>query len=199
MVRILLLVVVVACAAALAVSRHNAQAAESQLAAVAGGIAKREVRIECQGALGSALDVSSEAGSVQFDAAGRPSDTAQLKRGVCTALRRFGRDAAGGRLACVLQDVRCPEETLHSIWAVHTLAHEAWHLAGEQSEAVTECYALQTTAWTAGRLSAQPVVGDAIARYVAVHMYPELPQDYRSPACRDGGALDLRPASPLWP
>jgi hypothetical protein len=199
MVRILLLVVLAAGAAVLAVSHRNAEAAESRLAAVAGGIAQREVRIECQGAFGSALDVGSEAGSVEFDAFGRPSETAVLKRGVCTSLRRFARDASSTRFTCVLQDVRCPGETLRSVWAVHTLSHEAWHLAGEQSEAVTECYALQTTAWTAERLGAQPVVSDAIARYVAAHMFPELPIDYRSPACRDGGALDLRPASPLWP
>lgn len=199
MARTLLLVLVAACAGLFLVSRHNAQAAEARLARVAGGIAQHEVRIDCQGALGSALDVSAEAGSVQFDDAGRPSDTAQLKRGVCTALRHFERDAAAGRLDCVLRDVRCAEGTLRSIWAVHTLAHEAWHLAGEQREWVAECYALQTTAWTAGRLGAPPVVSQALAHYVAAHMYPELPQDYRSPACRDGGVLDLRPASALWP
>jgi hypothetical protein len=199
MVRLLLLVVLAAGAAVLAVTHRNAEAAESRLASVAGEIARRDVKVHCQGAFGAALDIGSEAGSVEFDPSGRPSDTAVLKRGVCTSLRQFARDASSTRFTCVLQDVRCPDETLRSIWAVHTLAHEAWHLAGERSEAVTECYALQTTAWTAERLGAQPVEAEAIARYVAAHMYPELPADYRSPACRDGDALDLRPASTVWP
>jgi hypothetical protein len=29
--------------------------------------------------------------------------------------------------------------------------------------------------------------------------YPNEPDDYRSDECRDGGQLDLRPASPFFP
>ena len=37
-------------------------------------------------------------------------------------------------------------------WAAHTLAHEAFHLRGFQDEGITECYALQNTAYVAERL-----------------------------------------------
>jgi hypothetical protein len=196
---ILLVVALAAGGAVFGFGHRNAEAAEARLAAIAGGIARRDVKVHCQGALGSALDVTAEAGTVEFDASGRPSDTTDLKRGVCKALRHFERDLADGRFACVLRNVRCSQDVLRSIWAVHTLTHEAWHLAGEKGEAVTECYALQTTAWAAVRLGAAPVEAQAIARYVDVHMYPELPAEYRTPACGNGGPLDLRPTSPVWP
>lgn len=198
-IRVLLLVLLAAGAGLLLVNRHNAHAAESRYADVAGEIARRDVRIHCQGAIGAALDVSAEAGSVQFDPAGRPADTAVLKRGVCTSLRRFARDVKAPEFACVLQGSECPKNVLRTMWAAHTLTHEAWHLAGEKSEAVTECYALQTTAWTATRLGASPIQGQGIARYLVAHIYPQMPDGYRSHECADGGALDLRPESALWP
>jgi hypothetical protein len=199
MARVLLLVVVASLAGLFLFNRHRAEAAEARLAAVAGEVAGRPVRVHCQGALGAALDVSAEAGSVEFDASGRPSDTAELARGVCSSLHRFEHDAGGPAFACVLGGVPCPRDVTRSVWAVHTLAHEAWHLAGERDEGVTECRALQTTEWTALRLGATPVEAQALAVYVLRHLYPGLPAEYRPPACRDGGALDLRPETPAWP
>lgn len=198
-IRVVLLMLLAAGGGLLLVSRHNAHAAEARFADVAAEIARRDVRIRCQGVIGDALDVGAEAGSVQFDTDGRPADTAELKRGVCTSLRSFAEDVADPEFGCVALDRRCPRPVLRSMWAVHTLAHEAWHLAGEQNEAVAECYALQTTAWASERLGASPVEGQAIARYVAAHMYPDMPAAYRSADCRDGGPLDLRPESAVWP
>lgn len=199
MIRVVLLILLAAGAGLFLVNRHNAQAAESRYADVAGEIARRDVRVHCQGVIGAALDVGAEAGSVQFDAAGRPSDTAELKRGVCTSLRSFTHDVNAPEVECVLRDTECSKKVLRTMWAVHTLTHEAWHLAGEKSEAVAECYALQTTAWTSVRLGASPTQGQAIARYLYAHIYPQMPDAYRSHECADGGALDLRPASALWP
>jgi hypothetical protein len=183
----------------LALSYQRGEAAEDELAAVAGEIAGRDVRVNCQGVVGAAIDVTSEAGAVQFDVDGRPSDTAELKRGVCTSLRRFARDVRRPEFECVRRGVPCSGDVMRSVWAVHTLAHEAWHLAGETSEAITECRALQTTAWTAVRLGATPADAQSVARYVARHMYPGVPAEYQSPHCRDGGALDLRPETTVWP
>ena len=56
--------------------------------------------------------------------------------------------------------------------AVDVLAHESWHLAGVLEEALTECRAVQTVAWTARRLDVTPA---------------------------QGRALDLRPDDPNWP
>ena len=199
MARLLLTILLLAVGALLALSYQRGEAAEDELAAIAGEIAGRAVQVECQGLVGAAIDVSSEAGAVEFDAHGQPSDTAELKRGVCSSLRRFGRDVRRPEFACIRRGVPCPVDLMRSAWSVHTLAHEAWHLAGVTSEAVTECRALQTTAWTAEQLGATPTDAQLLAHYVAVHMYQSLPADYRSPHCRNGGALDLRPGTSLWP
>jgi len=197
--RVLLLVLLASVAGVLLFTRHRAEAAEARLATAASELAGRPVRVHCQGVVGAALDVSSEAGSVRFDPAGRPSDTTELKRGVCTSLLRFRADVGQAAFACVVGGVPCPREVTRTVWAVHTLAHEAWHLAGERDEAATECLALQTTAQAAFLLGATPVEAQALARYVFLHLYPSLPAEYVSPECRDGGPLDLHPETRLFP
>ena len=197
--RVLLLILLVVVGGLLALSYQRGEAAEDRLAVIAGELAGRKVHVSCQGFVGATIDVSSEAGAVEFDAHGRPSDTTELKRGVCTSLRRFEHDVGRAEFACVLRGIPCPKDLMRSVWAVHTLAHEAWHLAGVTSEAITECRALQTTAWTAVQLGATRREAHAVARYVALYMYPSLPADYQSPHCRDGGDLDLRPQTTIWP
>jgi hypothetical protein len=105
----------------------------------------------------------------------------------------------GQVFACVRSGTACPLDTLKTLWALHTLAHEAWHLAGEESEAVAECHALQTTAFVAERLGASPAEAEASARAVLYQMYPQMPSEYRTDDCRDGGPLDLHPGSNVWP
>jgi hypothetical protein len=197
--RVLLLVLLASVAGLFLFNHRRAEAAESRLAVVASELAGRPVRVHCQGFVGAALDVSAEAGSVEFDAGGRPSDTAELKHGVCTSLAHFTRDLGRSAYTCVLRGTRCPHDVMRSVWAVHTLAHESFHLRGERDEAVTECLALQTTSGVAMRLGATPAEARAIADYVDRHLAPNLPAEYLSPACRDGGPLDLHPQTPAWP
>jgi hypothetical protein len=161
--RLILVVGLVLALGALALTHRRAEAAERRLAAIASVIANRDVNVHCQGAVAAALDVSSEAGSVMFDADGRPADTAELKRGVCSALRRFERDRQKPAFACLARDERCPDEVIRSAWAVQTLSHEAWHLAGEVDEARTECFGLQTTAYVAVQLGAERHEAQALA------------------------------------
>jgi hypothetical protein len=86
--------------------------------------------------------------------------------------------------------------------ALAVLAHEAWHLRGERDEGTTECYALQSgvelgrrlglSEGTARRLMAQRLAENALRRAGDV--------EYRVPReCRDGGPLDLDPASSRFP
>jgi hypothetical protein len=157
---------------------------ETRLGAIAGEVAKRDVAVHCQGRIGAALDVGAEAGSVRFDVDGHPGHATDLDRSVCESLERFREDGEAGFAA---------------VQAIHTLAHESWHLAGIQDEAQTECYGLQTTAFVAARLGADPVVAQAIAVDALRRLYPALPARYRTSECRDGGPLDLRPASSVWP
>jgi hypothetical protein len=183
----------------LAVRHQQAEAAERRLATIAGEIAGRAVHVECQGALAALFDVTAEAGSVQFDAHGRPTDTARLKRRTCSDLARFRRDPHSAELACLWRGAPCPEEVIRTAWSVQALAHEAWHLAGELDEARTECFGIQTTARVAERLGAEPTHAQALAAYLYAHVYPRLPSNYRTGDCRDGGPLDLRPESAVWP
>lgn len=199
MLRLILLLGLVLSVSVLALTHRRAEAAERRLAVIASEIANRDVKVHCQGAVAAALDVSSEAGSVMFDADGRPADTAELKRGVCSALRRFERDRQKPEFDCLAGDKRCPDDVIRSAWAVQTLSHEAWHLAGELDEARTQCFGLQTTAYVAVRLGAERAEAQALATYLFRHVYPRMPDAYRSGHCRNGGALDLRPETAVFP
>jgi hypothetical protein len=83
--------------------------------------------------------------------------------------------------------------------AVDVLTHEAWHLRGVQDEARTECNSLQTMAGTALALGATSSQAAALARGQLAEGYPNLPDQYRSEHCVDGGAFDLRPDDARWP
>jgi hypothetical protein len=82
---------------------------------------------------------------------------------------------------------------------LNTLVHEAQHLAGNMNEAVTECYALQTIAFAAQELGASTEQGQALAAHQLATTYPRLPDSYRTGDCEDGGKLDLRPDTDVWP
>lgn len=195
-----LLVSVLAIAvAALAVQQRAAAQSEARYARVASEIAKRDVRVRCQGLLGALLDIGVNAGSVQFDANGRPADETHLTRSVCHGLRRFADDPRSSRLDCVRTGTACPREAFETVQAIHTLAHEAVHLAGVRDEAEAECYGLQTVDLVAVRLGADLATARSLADYAFTRLYPALPPHYRTDGCHDGGPLDLVPGSATFP
>jgi hypothetical protein len=86
--------------------------------------------------------------------------------------------------------------------AIAVLAHEAWHLRGEGDEGTTECYALQSGVELGRRLG----LGEEDARRLMAQQLTEnsgrgiATAEYRVlPECRDGGRLDLDPASSRFP
>jgi hypothetical protein len=79
-----------------------------------------------------------------------------------------------------------------------TLAHETQHLKGYADEATAECYGMQLARRAASRLGVEGDYASRLLRAYAGRYGDELPE-YRSPECRDGGALDLHPASAAWP
>ena len=86
--------------------------------------------------------------------------------------------------------------------AIAVLAHEAWHLRGEGDESTTECYALQSGVALGRRLG----LGEGDARRLMRQQLVENELrgadtlDYRLTSdCRNGGALDLDPASDDFP
>ena len=179
--------------------RDRAQAERDALAEVATWIAGRPVSVHCPGTLERLTEVSPHDGSVAFSAEGRPADYTDLSGATCSHLARFDERAAGDGFDCLVENARCPREIEQSAVAVNVLTHESYHLAGHQSESAVQCYAMQRNGEAARLLGATPEQADAVARFVWEHIYPALPQDYRSSDCRDGGPYDLRPASSVWP
>ena len=86
--------------------------------------------------------------------------------------------------------------------ALAVLAHEAWHLRGESDEGKSECFALQSGVQLGGRLG----LDEGEARQLMRQQLAENELrglgtlEYRvGPECRDGGELDLDPASGDFP
>jgi hypothetical protein len=164
--------------------RHEAAAAEQNLlGTIASELAKRPVTVRCQGFVAATVDVSAEAGTVDFDAQGQPSSHTNLKRDVCSALARYSDDISSPAFACVEQNVPCSDRVFADVQAVHVLAHESAHLGGVADEALAECQALRTTAYVAMRLGSDRTQAAAVAQYVYFHLYPNLPDSYRSAGC----------------
>ena len=197
--RLILLILVAALAGLFLFQKHSKAAEESRLAAIASEIARRPVSIHCQGAVGEAIDVTAESGSVEFDATGRPADVADIKRKICQRLQDFPQARMSAKFACLDAPSKCDASVVNDAIALDVLAHESWHLEGNQNEALTECYALQTVGFVATKLGSNNIQARGLARLVHLLVYPHMPDAYRSDECRDGGALDLRPDSPAWP
>ena len=181
--------------AALGFARHEERIRQQdELAVIAGDLAGRKVGIRCPSFLSSLVETRGEGGRVQFDAAGNPADYAELSPDTCKALRQMDRID----FSCLARDV-CGYKEFNAGWAAHTLAHEAFHLRGFQDEGVTECYALQNTAFVAERLGLATPVARKLQAWVYAEGYPNMPEDYRSSKCYDGGPLDLRPEHAEFP
>jgi hypothetical protein len=181
--------------AALGFARHEERVREQdQLAAVASDLAGRNVGVRCPSFVASLVETRGEAGRVRFDETGRPANHTDLSPQTCKALRHL--DAVD--FSCIDRG-DCGFKEFNAGWAAHTLAHEAFHLRGFQDEGVTECYALQNTAFVAERLGVPTQAATDLQAWLYKRGYPNEPTEYQSPQCYDGGPLDLRPQQTLFP
>jgi hypothetical protein len=181
--------------AALGFARHEERIREQdRLAVIASDLAGRKVGVRCPSFLTSLVDASGETGHVQFDAAGRPADHTDLSPQTCKALRRLDRVDFG-----CLEHSDCGYDEFKAGWAAHTLAHESFHLRGYRDEGVTECYALQNTAFVAERLGVPTAQSERLQAWLYERGYPNEPEEYRSSKCFNGGPLDLRPQHAMFP
>jgi hypothetical protein len=81
-----------------------------------------------------------------------------------------------------------------------TLAHEAEHLRSpDASEADVECVAIQRVRDLVRAAGRSPSYQELMAGLAWDVGYPDLPEDYRTAACRDGSKLDVRPETSIWP
>jgi hypothetical protein len=186
---IAVLLVIAAALTAVGFARHEERMREQdRLAEIASDLAGRRVTVRCPSFLASLVDTHGEAGRVQFDEDGRPAGHADLSPQTCKALRRLEHVD----FRCIARG-DCAFKEFDAGWAAHTLAHEAFHLRGFQDEGVTECYALQNTAFVAERLGVATNEARNLQAWLFVKGYPNEPEEYRSSQCYDGGPLDLRP------
>jgi hypothetical protein len=181
---------------------HRAHAAtpprsafERALDGVAREISGRpEVRVRCV-----PLGAPGLLGLVLFYRDG-PGDEALLAPQVCETLRELWTTRRTPSLGCTaLGAGQCGEDVIELAWAASALAHESHHLRGVQDEAAAECYGLQSTALAAERMGAPPAEARRLEEYTFWNVRPPVDRGYFSPECRDGGALDLHPGSPIWP
>jgi hypothetical protein len=192
---IAVLLLVVGGLTALGFARHEERVREQdQLAAVASDLAGRSVSVRCPSFIASLVDTRGEAGRVQFDDTGHPANHTDLSPQTCKALRHL--DAVD--FSCIDRG-DCGFKEFNAGWAAHTLAHESFHLRGFQDEGVTECYALQNTAFVAERLGVPTRTAKDLQAWLYKRGYPNEPTEYQSPQCYDGGPLDLRPQQTLFP
>jgi hypothetical protein len=187
--------------AAFAFWQHHERAEnEERLGEVATAIAQRTVGVRCPGFWRRLVEVGSDAGRVHFDVAGRPSDEAELSARTCDRLDDLADAETKPGFACLVPDDRaCDRKVVETARALSTLAHESYHLAGVRDEAAAECYGIQSVDFVARRFGVAAAEARAVAVWAARTSARSHPPEYQSMECRSGGALDLRPGTPLWP
>jgi hypothetical protein len=83
--------------------------------------------------------------------------------------------------------------------SVETLAHESVHVTGNLSEALAECWGMQTIPTAALELGRTREEGRYLAELYWRRWYRFRHRPYWSSECRNGGALDLHPDTDSWP
>jgi hypothetical protein len=175
--------------------RHEDRIREQdRLAKIASALAGRPVGVRCPSFLGGLVDVRGEAGTVRFDASGKPANWTDLAPDTCSELRQFSQVD----FSC-LDRHACGFMQFEAGWAAHTLAHETFHLRGFEDEGVTECYAMQNTAFVAEQLGLSANLASALQQWIFAKGFRNEPSDYQSPLCYRGGPLDLTPGTPAFP
>jgi hypothetical protein len=180
---------------------------EARLRPVASAIAGGEVEVDCEGLWASLLDAQAREGEVLFDRSGIPESRIYLTHRTCDRLWTFAGRPRHPDLDCLAGvDWRfespvgsaCYRRSSSTIYALLTLAHEAYHTAGVTGEAQANCYAIQALAWTAATLGADPLEGERVAQALAA-LEPYQRRDYATARCRAGTELDLHPETAAFP
>ena len=182
---------------------------ERRLAPVASAIAGREVAVDCQTLWGALIDPLPRHGEVLFDRNGIPEARLFLTHQTCDRLAEFSGHARHGELACLAvarwaEQRRgpfgdpCYDRAADTVYALLTLAHEAYHTAGVVNEAVTNCLTTQAIGYAATALGAAEDEARDTARAMAAWL-PFQGGAYRIADCVAGGPFDLNPATVDFP
>lgn len=84
-------------------------------------------------------------------------------------------------------------------YSLAVLAHEGVHVTGNGDEVEAMCQGMQWMPELAVALGRTRAEGRYLATAFWLHWYPWFDEDHRSRECREGGRLDIRPASTVWP
>lgn len=182
---------------------------EHVLSPVASAVSGRHVSIDCQGLWANLVDALPRHGEVRFDANGFPERRIFLTHQTCDRLQAFAGRAHHGQLDCLRsvdwsQSVPlvprsdCYRAASETIYALMTLAHEAYHTAGETDEAVTNCDAIQAMAYVGTALGAEWQEAELAAQAMAA-LEPLQGGAYGTDRCRAGTELDLHPETADFP
>jgi len=164
---------------------------EPTFSKVAQALSRTRVRVRCWSkADWPRLAERFQGADSTFDLLGYADDEAEridLAPSVCRPLADFAYGA------------RKPDE-LDLADAVETLAHEATHIGPTpmSEEDMVECYALQHMRIAAVRLGASHALAARLSHLYWHAIYPTLPPQYRSAACRENGSLDLHVPGAPW-
>ena len=160
---------------AIPVIRHHDE--ETRLGKVASVLAGVKSTVHCQSGTAEWVDVGNELGFVKYGSDGVPEHATLIKHEQCGLLASY---LKGGR----------DRPSLDEIIAVHVLTHESMHMAGITDEAKAECAAVQRDHQTATMLGATDTQATYLAHVYWHAVYPDMPDAYRTPDCKAGGALD---------
>lgn len=144
-----------------------------------------KVAVNCQTLTGSTVDMGRELGYVQWGPNGVPEHKTLIKHQQCNDLESYLHSSK-------------KHPTAAQILAVHVLSHESMHMAGNTSEAVAECYAMQHDAQLAQIMGAPHAAAVALSKQYWLTVYPRMPDAYTTGACRAGGPLDLHLPDAPW-
>jgi hypothetical protein len=144
-----------------------------------------KVKVNCQTLTGSTIDMGRELGYVQWGVDGVPEHQTLIKHQQCNDLEAY-----------LHSSKKNPTDA--QILAVHVLSHESMHMAGQASEAVAECYAIQHDAQLAQIMGAPHAAALALAQQYWITVYPRMPDAYTTSDCRPGGRLDLHLPDAPW-
>jgi hypothetical protein len=182
---------------------------ERQLAPVASAIAGRKVKVDCQTFWGALIDTQPRNGQVRFDGSGIPDADIFLTHNTCSRLADFAEARHHPKLDCLAAldwssptpltfGSPCYATASRTIYAILTLAHEAYHTAGVQDEALANCYATQSMGYAASALGASQDESLRIAAGMNV-LLPFQQSGYQTSGCTRGSDLDLNPQTPAFP
>jgi hypothetical protein len=182
---------------------------EHTLAPVASAVAGRTVDVDCQSLWANLVDPLPRHGSVRFDQSGTPEARIFLTHVTCDRLQAFRGKRRHRELGCLrtmdwakpvplVPGSACYRSASKTIYALLTLAHEAYHTAGVTDEATANCYGIQAMAYVASALGAEQAEAELLARAMNA-LEPLQAGAYGTVRCRAGDTLDLHPQTREFP